>query len=54
MGKNADEVAKELLDGSPRIRLAGEGGDDTLVVNVHTLNEGEEQIIADRMKEVLA
>ena len=53
LGKSAQDVSKELLDGTPRIRLATEEGDDTLVVNVHTLNEGEEQAIADRMRELL-
>ena len=34
------------------IRLGPVEGDDTLVVNVHTLNEGEEQAIAERMREL--
>ena len=54
LGRNAQYVAQELLDGSPRIRLGAVEGNDTLVVNVHTLNEGEEQTIADRMREILA
>ncbi len=54
LGKNAQDVAQELLDGSPRIRLGEVEGNDTLVINVHTLNEGEEQTIADRMREILA
>ena len=54
LGKSAQVVARELLDGTPRIRLGPEEGDDTLVVNVHTLNEGQEQAIADRMSELLA
>ena len=53
LGKSAEEVGRELLDGTPRVRLAPEEGDDTLVVNVHTLNDGEEQAIAERMREVL-
>jgi uncharacterized pyridoxal phosphate-dependent enzyme len=53
LGKSADDVFNELLEGSPRIRVAAEG-DDTITINVHTLNEGEEQIIADRLKELLA
>ena len=52
LGKTADVVMDELLDGTPRIRVAAEG-DDTLTVNVHTLNEGEEQVIADRLREIL-
>jgi hypothetical protein len=52
LGKSAEEVYDEVLNGAPRIRLATEG-DDTLTVNVHTLNEGEEHIIADRLRDVL-
>ncbi len=54
LGKSAQDVAGELLDGTPRIRLGPVEGDDTLVVNVHTLNEGEELAIAERMRELLA
>ena len=49
LGKNAEQVNQELLDGSPRIRLSVADGDDTLAINVHTLNDGEEQTIADRI-----
>ena len=52
LGKTATDVFNELLDTTPRIRLAVEG-EDTLTVNVHTLNEGEEQIIADRLRDLL-
>jgi L-seryl-tRNA(Ser) seleniumtransferase len=52
LGKSATDVFNELLDTTPRIRLAVEG-EDTLTVNVHTLNEGEEHIIADRLRDVL-
>jgi len=52
LGKSANDVFEELLDGSPRIRTAVEG-DDTITVNVHTLNEGEENVIADRLRELL-
>jgi L-seryl-tRNA(Ser) seleniumtransferase len=54
LGKNAEQVNQELLDGSPRIRLSVADGDDTLAINVHTLNDGEEQTIADRMRDLLA
>jgi len=52
LGKTASDVLDELLDGTPRIRLDAEG-DDTLTVNVHTLNEGEEHVIADRLRDTL-
>ena len=54
LGRSAQDVAGELLDGTPRIRLGAVEGDDTLVVNVHTLNEGEEHAIADRMRQILS
>ncbi len=54
LGRSAQDVAEELLDGTPRIRLGAVEGDDTLVVNVHTLNEGEEHAIADCMRELLS
>ena len=52
LDKTAADVLNELLEGTPRIRLAAEG-DDTLTVNVHTLNEGEEHVIADRLRDIL-
>ena len=52
LGKTATDVFNELLETTPRIRLAVEG-EDTLTVNVHTLNEGEEHIIADRLRDLL-
>ena len=52
LGMSAQQVADELDEGEPCI-LVNVEGDDTLAVNVHTLNEGEEQIIADRLNELL-
>ena len=52
LGKSAADVYDELLEGTPRIRVAAEG-DDTITVNVHTLNEGEEHVIADRLRDLL-
>ncbi len=52
LGKSAQEVADELYAGNPRIRVLREGN-DTLNINVHTLNDGEEQIVADRLRDLL-
>lgn len=52
LGKNAQQVAKELDEGTPCIKV-GTSGEDTITINVYTLNEGEEQIIADRLKQIL-
>ena len=54
VGKTAGQVADELDAGNPRIWVDTRGEDNTLLVNVHTLNEGEEEIVARRLREVLA
>ena len=53
VGKTAQEIADELDAGNPRIWVYTEG-DDTIVINVHVLNDGEEKIIADRLRSALA
>lgn len=52
LGKNAQQIAKELDEGTPRIKVSA-SGEDTIIINVYTLNEGEEQIIADRLRALL-
>ncbi len=52
LGKTAEQVSKELADGSPRIWVNTQG-EGTVVVNAHTLKEGEEKIVARRLREVL-
>ena len=52
LGKSADDVYNELLQGTPRIRLATVG-DDTLTVNAHTLLDGEEQVVGERLRDIL-
>ena len=52
LGKSAQEVADELYAGNPRIRVLQEGN-DTLNLNVHTLNDGEEQVGGDRLRALL-
>jgi L-seryl-tRNA(Ser) seleniumtransferase len=53
VGKTAAEVCQALGNGDPSIRMrpAGEG---VLVVGVHTLNAGEEQVVARRLREELS
>jgi seryl-tRNA(Sec) selenium transferase len=50
--KTARQVAEELDAGDPRIKLGG-GGDGALVVVTHTLRDGEEAVVADRLRAVL-
>ena len=52
VGMNAEQVNDALEAGTPRIRASA--GDDAVVVNAYTLREGEELIVANRLKEVLA
>jgi len=53
VGKTAQQVAAELDAGNPRIWLFVEG-DGTLVINTHVLNEGEDKILGERLREVLS
>ena len=53
LGKDARQLSEELLDGSPRIRVTVLG-DDTIAIVAHTLNDGEETVIADRLRGLLA
>ena len=53
LGMDANGVAAKLDEGNPCI-LVNVDGDDTLGINVHTLNEGEEHAIAERLSDVLS
>lgn len=53
LGKEAKDVAEELENGSPRIRVSTDGK-DTVVINAHNLSGGEELEIADRLRQVLS
>ena len=50
-GKDARQVVAELDAGEPRIRVGG--GTDSIAIHAHTLNEGEEEIVINRLKAVL-
>ena len=50
-GKHARQVVAELDTGDPRIRVGG--SDDSIIIHAHTLNEGEEEIVVNRLKTVL-
>jgi len=52
LGKTVQEVIAEMREGNPGIRVLPEGTDG-LNINVHTLNDGEEQVVAERLKAVL-
>jgi L-seryl-tRNA(Ser) seleniumtransferase len=52
LGKGAQHVVSELDEGNPRIRAAA-AEDDTILINVHNLGEGDEHIVAGRLKILL-
>ena len=52
LGKTAQQVSDELDAGAPRIWV-GVQGNDTITMNMHTLNEGEQDIIAERLTQIL-
>lgn len=53
LGKNAQQINKELLDGNPRIRLSATDSDDTLCINVHTINNREAEILGSKLSDIL-
>ena len=52
-GKTAQQVADELDAGNPRVWV-GVQGDDTIIINAHVFNEGDQHIIAERLRDALA
>ncbi len=53
LGKSAPDVVRELDEGNPRIWVAARGN-DTIQVNTQALRDGEEVIVAERLRSVLA
>ena len=62
-GKTAAEVSKELRAGNPSIWVASGSaghpdgyppGEDSIIIRVPTLKEGGEQVIAQRLREILS
>jgi uncharacterized pyridoxal phosphate-dependent enzyme len=51
IGRTASEVREALLEGDPRVAVGVAGS--SLVINPQMLREGEEQIVADRIKSIL-
>jgi len=58
LGKNSEQVVTELEAGDPSITVLHSGNhplnEDTVEVRVYNLYDGEEQIIADQLRSVLA
>lgn len=53
LGKTAASVEEILQAGDPSIRVRA-AEDNTVLMAVHTLNEGEEHLVAQRLKEALS
>jgi L-seryl-tRNA(Ser) seleniumtransferase len=52
LGVSAAEVREELSAGEPRIEMSG--GADGLTINPYMMEEGEEVVVAQRLKEALS
>lgn len=52
LGRSADDISTELLHGDPSILMRGLD-ESSLLVWVYTLNDGEDEIIVERMREIL-
>jgi L-seryl-tRNA(Ser) seleniumtransferase len=52
LGFNADEVRSRMDTGNPRVWV-GARGEDTVTISVHTLNEGEDDVVIQRLRRVL-
>ena len=53
LGLTAEDAKERLAEGDPSVWVLTEG-DDTLLVNAHTLNENEQEIVAESLRRVLA
>lgn len=52
LGITRDEILKQLKNGEPSIDIAASGS-NAILINPQTLMEGEEEIIAKRLKEII-
>ena len=53
LGTTADQVRAELDSGNPRIWVAAKA-DDVIGISGHTMNDGEEDILIDRLVDILS
>lgn len=53
LGKTAASVVQALRDGEPSIRVRRGGEPNQIGMSVHPLREGEDKIIAERLREIL-
>ncbi len=53
-GLTREKIAEELLEGDPRVVVAQHFTEDSIVINPHMLQPGQERVVAERCKEVLS
>ena len=52
-GKSAKDVVQELRTGDPKIWVREDGRADSFVIRMNTVEQGEEMVIADRLREII-
>ena len=52
LGITRNEILRQLKEGEPSIEISGAGANGVFI-NPQTLNEGEENIIVERLKEII-
>ena len=53
IGPSLDEIAKQLEDGDPGIRVRDSRIDDSFAFIPVNVRDGEEEIVANRLREIL-
>lgn len=54
LGMTLDEIAEALQSGDPRIVVSQHQTDDTVVINPHMLQLGQEEMVAERCRAILS
>lgn len=52
-GMSAADVERELAEGKPRIHVRTDGVPDSFIIRMQTVDEGDEMIIAERIRQIL-
>ena len=53
-GMTASQLERQLAEGSPRIHVRTDEVQDSFIIRIQTVDKGDEQIIADRIRQILA
>ena len=49
----SSQLESRLAEGSPRIHVRTDGVPDSFIIRIQTVDEGDEQIIARRIRQIL-